>query len=334
MIFGGRATGSARLKPGAAAARPLRRPTAVRRVRVTARAKLNLGLAVGPRRPDGYHEIATVFQSISLADTLTLSRRRAGDRLEIRSENAAARGRPIGDAVPSGPDNLALRAVRLFRERYPIRGGTLLSLVKRIPAGAGLGGGSADAAATLVGLARLHRVRVARSSLLAMAVELGSDVPFACLGGTAIGLGRGERLRRVRLRRPFHAAVAVPGWRVSTARAYGRIDRGKYGLTLWNEKLGFVQALGRDGVTALHASRMGNAFENALGFRRTHFLSLCERLRAAGFTQPLLTGSGSAVFGVCRHVAALKVAMKRFQGHERLFAVRSVRQGMRVEVAS
>ncbi len=306
----------------------------MRQVRVTARAKLNLGLAVGPRRPDGFHEIATVFQSISLADTLTLSRRRAGDRLEIRSENAAVRGRPAGDVVPGGPDNLVMRALRLFRERYPIGDGTLVNLVKRIPAGAGLGGGSADAAATLVGLARLHRVRVPRSSLLAMAAELGSDVPFACLGGTAIGLGRGELLRRVRLRRPFHAVVAVPGWRVSTASAYRRIDRGKYGLTLWNAKLRFVQALGRDGVTASHAGRLGNAFENALGYRRTHFLSLCDRLRAAGFTQPLLTGSGSAVFGVCRHIAALRVAIGRFQGHERLFAVRSVRQGVRVEVAS
>ena len=302
-------------------------------VRVAAHAKLNLGLAVGPRRKDGYHEIATVFQSISLADTLTLRRRRGRNRLTVRVENAALRGRAGREAIPTGADNLVQRAARLFHERFEIGGGVEVRLTKRIPAGSGLGGASADAAATLVGLARLHGVRISTRHLQSLAAELGSDVPFAVRGGTALGLGRGERLTRLRLSRPFVGVVAVPSWRVSTALAYRRIDRGKYGLTLWNAKLRSAQALGRDGVTTLEARRLGNTFESALGPRRSLFVSLRRRLRAAGFDGPLMTGSGSAVFASSKDDGELKAAIRRFAGVERLYAVRSASVGTRFVAA-
>ena len=302
-------------------------------VRVAAHAKLNLGLAVGPRREDGYHEIATVYQSISLADTLTLRRRGGADRLFVRVENVALRGRATREAIPTGADNLVLQAARLFRERFEVRGGVELRLIKRIPAGSGLGGASADAAATLKGLARIHGVRASTRHLQSLAARLGSDVPFAVRGGTALGLGRGERLRRLRLARPFRGVVAVPSWRVSTALAYRRIDHGKYGLTLWDAKLRSAQALGRDGVTTLEARRLGNTFENALGPRRSSFVSLCSRLRAAGFDGPRLTGSGSAVFASSKDVGELKAAIKRFEGGERLYAVRSASVGTRFVAA-
>jgi len=303
-------------------------------VRVTAHAKLNLGLAVGPRRSDGYHEIATVFQSISLADTLTLRRRRGGLRLVVRMENAARRGRAGRETIPTGAGNLVVRAARLFQERFAAPGGVDLRLTKRIPAGTGLGGASADAAATLVGLSRLHGLGLSARRLQEVAAELGSDVPFAVSGGTALGLGRGERIRRLRLRRAFHGVVAVPAWRVSTALAYRRIDQGKYGLTLWKAKLRSAQALGRDGVTTLEARRLGNTFENALGQRRSSFVSLCSRLRAAGFECPRLTGSGSAVFALSKDDDVVKAAIRRFEGRERLYAVRSARTGARAVVAS
>ena len=302
-------------------------------VRVVAHAKLNLGLAVGPRRSDGYHEIATVFQSISLADTLMLRRRRGRDHLTIRIENAALRGRAGREAIPTGAGNLVWRAARLFHERFEIGGGVDLRLTKRIPAGSGLGGASADAAATLVGLARLHGVRTTTRKLQSLAAELGSDVPFAVRGGTSLGLGRGERLCRLRLSQPFRGVVAVPPWRVSTALAYRRIDRGKYGLTPWHAKLRSAQALGRDGVTTLEARRLGNTFEKVLGTRRSSFVSLCSRLRVAGFVGPRLTGSGSAVFASSKDDGELKAAIKRFTGVERLYAVRSVSVGTRFVAA-
>lgn len=320
---------SARL--GSRAARPVARVRPVARaVRVDARAKLNLGLAVGPRRRDGYHEIATLFQSVSLADTLTVTPRRAGFTLGIAIDRASL-GLDSARSVPAGPDNSVLRAARLMGREFGVPGAAF-RLVKRIPTGAGMGGGSADAGAAIRGLARLYGIRVRRARRLELGGRLGSDVPFACLGGTALGLGRGERLRPVRLARPFRAVVAVPKWRVSTALAYREIDRGKYGLTAWAAKLRFAQALGRDGVRLASGSRFGNTFELALGKRRADLESLRERLSAAGLQFPCLTGSGSAVFGIVRAGTTVRAAIARFEGSERLHVVRSTRSGARVTV--
>jgi len=233
--------------------------------------------------------------------------------------------------VPRGADNLVLRAARLAAEELGLPGARFL-LRKRIPAGAGLGGGSADAAAALVGLARLYGAKLGPEGRLALAARLGSDVPFACLGGTALGLGRGERLRALRLKRPFRAAIAVPRWRISTAAAFRRIDAGKYGLTGWKAKLRFAQALGRDEVTALQAVRLGNTFEFALGPRRAEIGSLRDRLAAAGLLTPRMTGSGSAVFGLFPAGVSAKRVVRRFEGSERLHVVSSTRSGLRVAV--
>jgi 4-diphosphocytidyl-2-C-methyl-D-erythritol kinase len=305
-------------------------------VEVEARAKLNLGLAVGPDRADGYHEIATVFQSITLADTLIAARRRRGFRLQVRHEDASIRGRARarGTLVPSGEGNLVLRAARRLAARAGIEGGASFLLVKRIPARAGLGGGSADAAAAIAAMAALYRPRITPRERLALAAEIGSDVPFALRGGTAIGLGRGERLRRVGLKTPFQAIIAVPGWRVSTARAYEQINRTKYGLTAWAAKLKFAQSLGRKRVTASRALRLGNTFEMVLGSRQGDFRALCERLRAAGASQVRMTGSGSAVFGILASSSPAEEVVGRFAGSEPLFLARSARAGLKLRVLS
>jgi 4-diphosphocytidyl-2-C-methyl-D-erythritol kinase len=303
-------------------------------VRVEARAKLNLGLAVGPARPDGFHELATVFQSISLADTLILEPRPRGFSLAVRFEDASARGgarsarRAAVAAVPRGPANLVLRAARLLSARHGLPGGVRFTLIKRIPAGAGLGGASADAAAALVGLARLHRLRLDPAARQASGAELGSDVPFALLGGTALGLGRGERLRRLHLSRPFRAVLAVPSWRVSTARAFRRLDLRKYDLTRWTANLRFAQALGREAIRVQRAVRLGNSFEEVLGERRSEFLSLCARLRRAGVMEPHLTGSGSAVFGIVPVGIPGRRVVERFTGNEAIYLVRSRGTGL------
>ena len=303
------------------------------RVRVEARAKLNLGLAVGPRRDDGFHEIATVMQSISLADTLTAAPRRRGFTLAVRLEEAAARGRTLragAAAVPKGQRNLVIRAARRAARRFGIEGGARFLLVKRIPSRAGLGGGSADAAAAIAGLLALHRVRPGASARLELAAELGSDVPFALAGGTALGLGRGEKLTRLGLGSTFRAVIAVPPWRVSTAWAYGRIDLQKYVLTPWRAKLRSAQVLGREGVSLKKAMRLGNTFEQVLGNRRTDFLSLCARLREAGASEVRMTGSGSAVFGILAPGVQATEVVRRFEGSEPLYVVRSVQAGLRL----
>jgi 4-diphosphocytidyl-2-C-methyl-D-erythritol kinase len=302
-----------------------------RRVRIEARAKLNLGLAIGPRRPDGFHELATIFQSVTLADTLVAERRARGFTLEVRHEAAATRGtlsaRTRG-AVPAGRGNLALRAARLAARYAGIDGGVHLRLTKRIPAQAGLGGGSADAAAALVAVFALYGVRVPRADRLLLGAELGSDVPFALLGGTALGLGRGERLARLKPGRPFRAVIAVPGWRVPTAEAFRRLDRSRIGLTRWNGKLRFAKVAENMNLRPYRALGLGNSFEAVLGTRLPEFVDLCVRLREAGVQEPHLTGSGSAVFGLLGPRVFARSFFDCFRGSEALFVVRFARSGL------
>jgi 4-diphosphocytidyl-2-C-methyl-D-erythritol kinase len=303
----------------------------LRRVRVEARAKLNLGLAVGPRRPDGFHELATIFQSVNLADTLVAERRPRGFSLEVRHEEAADRGAlpaRTRAAVPAGPGNLALRAARLAFRHTGIEGGVHLHLTKRIPAQSGLGGGSADAAAALVAVFALYGVHVPLVGRLALGAELGSDVPFALLGGTAFGSGRGERLTRLRPGRAFRAVIAVPRWRVSTVGAFRQIDRSRYGLTRRKAKLRFAKAVGGMGLWPYRALRVGNSFEEVLGARLPSFVDLCARLREAGVRDPHMTGSGSAVFGVLGPRSSSRRVLDRFTGNETLYVVRSAGRGL------
>ncbi|HKQ57190.1 MAG TPA: 4-(cytidine 5'-diphospho)-2-C-methyl-D-erythritol kinase [Candidatus Eisenbacteria bacterium] len=299
---------------------------------VEARAKLNLGLAVGPRRADGFHDLATVFQSVALADTLTVTRRRSGFSLAVRFENVAARGgvrsSRARSAVPAGRDNLVLRAARLLAARGLLTGGARFTLVKRIPAGAGLGGGSADAAAALTALGRLYDLQLPSAAWLSMAAELGSDVPFAMFGGTSLGLGRGERLSQLHLARPFRVVIALPDWRIATAGAYRALDRRKYRLTGWGAHLRFAEALGREAIRPERAMRLGNVFETVLGKHRSGFLSLCERLKHAGAVEPHLTGSGSAVFGIVPAGVPGKRIIDRFVGSEAIFLTRSRGTGL------
>ncbi|MBI5170031.1 MAG: 4-(cytidine 5'-diphospho)-2-C-methyl-D-erythritol kinase [Candidatus Eisenbacteria bacterium] len=313
---------------------PATRP---RRVEVTAHAKLNLGLAVGPARDDGFHELLTVFQSVSLADTLVAERTPRGFALRVTHEEAAVRGsqgaaarRAIGPAA----DNLVVRAARRVHEAFALKGGARFALTKRIPAQAGMGGGSADAAAAIAAVLALHGVRLSLADRLAIGAELGSDVPFALLGGTAIGRGRGDVLTPARLAGGLRAVVAVPAWRVSTAEAFRSIDSQKYGLTRWKRHLRFATSLGRAEVTAFHAARLGNTFEEVLGHQRQEFESLCARLRAAGLVQPRLTGSGSGVFGLVPAGVPPREITGRFIGSEPLYVVRGTVKGLRLRKQS
>ena len=304
-----------------------------RRVEVTAHAKLNLGLRVGPLRPDGFHDLVTVFQSVSLADTLLAERTRAGFTLRVRHEETALRGaQPRADRanVPAGADNLVLRAARLARERLGLAGGARFTLVKRIPAKAGMGGGSADAAAALAAMLALYGLRLSRERRLELAAELGSDVPFAITGGTALGLGRGERLAPLRLAGPFRALVAIPEWRVSTAEAFRRLDEAKYDLTGWKRSLRLAASLGRKQVTPFQALRLGNDFEKVLGHRRVDFEALRMGMRRVGVLEPHLTGSGSGIFGMVPKGASVRAIAGRIPGREPLYQVRSVGKGLRI----
>jgi 4-diphosphocytidyl-2-C-methyl-D-erythritol kinase len=173
-------------------------------------AKVNRELRVGGRRPDGFHEILSRFVSIDLADRLTAE---PADDLAFSCDDPA---------VPSGEDNLVLRAARLLAKRAGIRAGARLRLEKRVPMGGGLGGGSSDAAVALLLLARLWRIPGDAESLSPVAAELGSDVPFFLTGGEADVSGRGERVRPLpdRETAPADLVLLVPPFSISTAAVY------------------------------------------------------------------------------------------------------------------
>ncbi len=185
---------------------------------LTARApaKINLQLSVGPRRPDGFHDLATIFHAVSLFDEVTV---RAARTITVRVEGEGAA------EVPSGRGNLAAAAARLLRKAAGISTGAEMLIRKRIPVAAGLAGGSADAAAALVACNKLWSAGLSPAGLSELAAELGSDVPFSLAGGTAVGLGRGDRLTHALVSGRYHWVLAVAAGGLSTADVYAECDR-------------------------------------------------------------------------------------------------------------
>lgn len=179
-------------------------------------AKVNLHLGVGPRRTDGYHPVTTVLQAVSLYDDVT-ARSAEGVSVTVRGEGAGE--------IPTGPDNLAARAARTLARRAGVAARVRLELVKAIPVAAGMAGGSADAAGALVACDALWSTGLDRGALTEVAAELGSDVPFALAGGTALGTGRGERLTPVLAKGRYHWVFALADGGLSTAAVYAEHDR-------------------------------------------------------------------------------------------------------------
>ena len=192
-------------------------------VTVRVPAKLNLQLAVGPPRGDGYHDLVTVFHAVSLFDEVTVT---PADRDGITVTGEGA------DRVPADSGNLALRAVAAFRAAVPgvagpgVAGTVQVRIAKRIPVAAGLAGGSADAAAALVACNELWDAGLSQTQLVEIAARVGSDVAFALLGGTAVGRGRGERLTpALAPSTPYHWVLAFADGQLSTPEVYATLDR-------------------------------------------------------------------------------------------------------------
>ena len=176
-------------------------------------AKINLSFEIKGRRTDGFHEIETLMTPISLADRLTI---------EVGASEGAVDFSCDDPSLPAGEDNLVVRAVKLFREATKIRTGIRIVLEKKIPHGAGLGGGSSDAASTLLGLNELFRAGVSDTDLMSLAAQLGSDVPFFLTRSAAVCRGRGEIVSPTSLAAGFKVLLLKPDFGVPTSWAYGR----------------------------------------------------------------------------------------------------------------
>jgi 4-diphosphocytidyl-2-C-methyl-D-erythritol kinase len=267
--------------------------------RVPAYAKLNLGLRVLYKRPDGYHEIRTVFQTISLAD-----------RLDV-SFSPARTTRIVINGTPEILDNLIERAAHLVLEALSIQGDVLFYLKKNIPTGAGLGGGSSDAAAVLLALPVLAGKALAGDRLHAIAMQLGSDVPFFLHGGTALGLGRGEELYPLPELPAARGLLVAPAIHSSTAEAYRDLSARLTSIPLQNKLNSFQQEIWRS--AAGEGIGVGdNDFEEVVFARHPGLKRIKEQLLRFGAKPAAMTGSGSAIFGMFAEAKKLERAHSLF----------------------
>ena len=253
-------------------------------------AKINLCLEVLGRRDDGFHELATIFQSVRLGDEL---------HIETRDEPGITLSVPDGGA-PEGPENLCWAAADAYQRLSSWPEGVRIELRKRIPAGAGLAGGSADAAAVLRGLHAIDPAPPAFEELGAVAATLGSDVRFCLSGGTALGLGRGEKLTELSPPGACGVCLVKPEFAVSTAEAYAMFSAEDFTSGAMAQEM--VEQLRAAQPLREWAHLVHNAFARPLTRRWPVFGELKARLRNAGALASEVSGSGSTVFGLFESV--------------------------------
>jgi 4-diphosphocytidyl-2-C-methyl-D-erythritol kinase len=266
------------------------------RITVAAPAKVNLRLRVGPREPSGFHALDTLFCALHLADSVVV---RPGEAAEPALDVGYAR--PLTRVPDMGPPgaNLAVRAARAAVERAGLAHGPEIRLVKRIPAGAGLGGGSSDAAAVLRALRRLHPEALPADVLLALGTELGSDVPFFVMGAPfAHGTGRGERLAALAPLPARPVVVAIPDFPVATAEAFRWLDQDREEQGTDAPAVPEQPTHGTELSWDAVAADAMNDFEGPVFRRHPELEAIRDRLREHGARPALLAGSGSTVFGV------------------------------------
>ncbi len=318
-------------------------------ITISSPAKLNLFLEVLGRRPDGFHEIKTVMQEIDLADRVRIRLQPAAAesgqppiRVECRRDSRAMFR--SSEPLPCGAQNIAFRAAEAMMKRAAAacarrlaRKAVHIRISKRIPLASGMGGGSSNAAATLIGLDKLLGLRLSRRSLLSLSAGLGSDVPFFLRGGMAVCAGRGEKTRQLEVAGVLHFVILVPPWGLSTACVYEEFDRisrsaaaepairsselrargsqfavhsaelgvrsSQFGVRDGTPRLeAFLAALKRDDVVEIGGT-MFNSLE-APAFRVEPRMAVFkERMEKLGFLRVTMTGSGSAIFGLCRGAA-------------------------------
>lgn len=283
-------------------------------VQVQCPAKVNLFLEVTGRRPDGYHRLATLFAKIGLFDVLDLERAPGGFELEVASET--------GQPLSAGEDNLVLRAAAAFRREFRLGAGARVRLLKRVPMGAGLGGGSSDAAGTLLGLVRLYGLEDAprlNARLRRLALGLGADVPFFLAAAPMCdGRGIGERLKAVRPAKSLPWMLLVyPNVAVSTKEVFGALARPPRAVVL--TRLSQLNTLEKKLEKGRPISEWGgllfNRLEEGVCSVRPEVRQARDILRRTGLEGVMMSGSGSSVFGFASSHAEGEKALKRLKGY-------------------
>jgi 4-diphosphocytidyl-2-C-methyl-D-erythritol kinase len=291
---------------------------AVDKITLQANAKVNLTLDIQGRRADGYHLLRSVMQSISLADTITLTKKPQGQGISLRCDH------PL---VPQDSSNICWQAARAFQHHLSLQDLSLdIELVKKIPVGAGLGGGSADAAAVLHGLNALYRKEMSLAGLQALGETIGADVPFCLSGGTCLVEGIGEKVTPIR---PFPALTMVlvkPEASVSTAEVYGGLEPSSYGGNSTERLLEFLAGKSAEPLDQI----LANALESVTLNLVPEVGIWKERLLESGAMLSRMSGSGPTVFGLFADSRGAKHFRDRFQKETLVFIVTLVEQGVYV----
>jgi 4-diphosphocytidyl-2-C-methyl-D-erythritol kinase len=264
-------------------------------------AKINLALNILRKRPDGYHELETLLQMVSLYDEVTLERRPDGIVIECDQPG-----------IPCDATNLAHKAARLLQKTVAKETlGVHIRLKKRIPAGGGLGGGSGNAAGVLLGLNRLWDLRLPRTTLQTLAGQLGSDVPFFLSAPTAIGRGRGELIEPLPSPKKFSVILVHPGFPIATAWVYTQLN---LALTKNANDISILQKfLSKSDVVGI-GSHLANDLESIVVPGFPVIGAIKEQLQTLGAVGTLLSGSGSTVFGIFAQPETAQAAFSRLTG--------------------
>lgn len=261
-------------------------------IHIQSSAKINLFLEVLGKRPDGYHDLETLFQEISLCDDLHIQISR-NKRIEIETDSLD---------IPTGSTNLVYRAAEAFLKKAGIQRGLNIKINKRIPVGGGLGGGSSNAAATLKGLQQLFSVSLDPEECLDICKGLGADVAFFLIGKTAVGRGIGEKLEPVQKRDSFFVLLVNPGFKISTAQVYQSLKTGLIGRSHSVDRV--KRALEQGDLETL-GKNLFNRLEEPVFQNFPQLIKIKDRLKEGGCRGALLSGSGSTLFGIARDKGTL-----------------------------
>ncbi len=275
-------------------------------------AKINLYLRVIGKRADGFHELFTVLQTVSLHDRIEFAE--AND-VELTCSNKA---------IPTDSANLIVRAANLLRERAGFRGGARMHLTKQIPSPGGLGGGSSNAAVTLIGLQRLWELQLTDDEIQSIAVELGSDVPFFLHGGTAIGTGRGTEIERIADIDEGNLLLVTPNKHVSTSKAFAKLEA--QNLTSADAERILIVCHSDARNLSLRQGLLRNDIEKAVFASYPEIERVKTTLLELGAVTALMSGSGASVFAVFDKEETRQAAHKALDNEVnwRKFAVAAV----------
>lgn len=288
-------------------------------MRLRALAKINLGLDILRKREDGYHEVRMIMQTIQMYDVLEIRRvKKPGISLSVNYTY-----------IPNDERNLVYKAAKLLMDEFQVKSGVDIRLEKFIPVAAGMAGGSSDAAAALVGINRLFKLGLSEKDLMDRAVNIGADVPYCVMRGTALAEGIGEKLTRITPVPDCFVLIGKPGINVSTKAAYESLQLDK--ITTHPDIDGMIKDIECGNLLAM-TEKMGNVFEPGIIGKYPVIGEIKELMEAHGALKAMMSGSGPTVFGIFddrKKMEAAAAALRESRLAKTVFATEVTKAGGR-----